>query len=109
MERGAWEWQRQLSLVRRSVVLCLLSLSTTVGCPFRPCQLPVVRHTEPEYAVGYETRFSDGYPMLLVTSSALEDLNTHLAPTGEQLPMNRFRPNIEVNALQDSRAGVGIE
>ncbi|KAG2484852.1 hypothetical protein HYH03_016339 [Edaphochlamys debaryana] len=55
--------------------------------------LPVVRTTEPEYAVNYETRFSDGYPMLLVTQSALSDLNAKLpAP----LPMNRFRPNIEV-------------
>lgn len=29
--------------------------------------LPVVRNTEPEFAVKYETRFSDGYPMLIVT------------------------------------------
>ncbi|PNW78633.1 hypothetical protein CHLRE_09g389089v5 [Chlamydomonas reinhardtii] len=55
--------------------------------------LPVVRNTEPEFAVKYETRFSDGYPMLIVTQAALADLNTKLA---EPLPMNRFRPNIEV-------------
>ncbi len=87
--------------------LCPGALSTceTVRCPCRPCQLPLVRHTEPEYAVGYETRFSDGYPMLLVTSAALEDLNSHLAPKGEQLPMNRFRPNIEVSVLHDSGTG----
>ncbi|EFJ44131.1 hypothetical protein VOLCADRAFT_106511 [Volvox carteri f. nagariensis] len=55
--------------------------------------LPYMRTTEPEYAVGYETRFSDGYPMLLVTQAALAALNAKLA---EPLPMNRFRPNIEV-------------
>ncbi|KXZ54122.1 hypothetical protein GPECTOR_5g223 [Gonium pectorale] len=55
--------------------------------------LALVRNTEPEFALGYETRFSDGYPMLLVTRAALADLNSKLP---EPLPMNRFRPNIEV-------------
>ncbi|GLC46013.1 hypothetical protein PLESTB_001027900 [Pleodorina starrii] len=55
--------------------------------------LPTVRTTEPEFAVDYETRFSDGYPMLLVTQAALADLNSKLS---EPLPMNRFRPNLEV-------------
>ncbi|GFR47755.1 hypothetical protein Agub_g9520 [Astrephomene gubernaculifera] len=55
--------------------------------------LPLVRTTEAAYAVDYETRFSDGYPMLLATQAALADLNSRLT---EPLPMNRFRPNIEV-------------
>ncbi|PNH06438.1 MOSC domain-containing protein 2, mitochondrial [Tetrabaena socialis] len=59
--------------------------------------LPLVRTTEPEFAVDYEVRFSDGYPMLLVTQSALADLNTKMA---EPLPMNRFRPNIEVSGVE---------
>ncbi|KAG2453054.1 hypothetical protein HYH02_002388 [Chlamydomonas schloesseri] len=55
--------------------------------------LPIVRSSDPEFAVNYEVRFSDGYPMLLATQAALADLNAKLA---EPLPMNRFRPNIEV-------------
>jgi len=40
---------------------------------------------------GEITSFSDGYPMLMIGQSSLEDLNSRLA---EPLPMNRFRPNI---------------
>ncbi|CAD7698162.1 unnamed protein product [Ostreobium quekettii] len=52
-----------------------------------PCRRP----TDPEWAPGFETAFSDGYPVLLATEADLEDLNRHLATP---LPMNRFRPNI---------------
>ncbi|GLI62495.1 hypothetical protein VaNZ11_005127 [Volvox africanus] len=51
------------------------------------------RMTDPEFAVNYETRFTDGYPVLLANQAALADLNSKLV---EPLPMNRFRPNIEV-------------
>lgn len=37
------------------------------------------------------TSFSDGYPVLLVGQSSLDDLNSRLE---EKVPMNRFRPNI---------------
>ena len=40
-------------------------------------------------------RFSDGYPILLISQASLDDLNDRLAQAGrEALPMNRFRPNI---------------
>lgn len=35
--------------------------------------------------------FPDGYPMLVCNQASLEDLNARL---GEQLPMERFRPNL---------------
>ncbi|GIL69846.1 hypothetical protein Vretimale_10110 [Volvox reticuliferus] len=55
--------------------------------------LDYTRTTDPEFAVNYETRFTDGYPLLLANQAALADLNSKLV---EPLPMNRFRPNIEV-------------
>lgn len=40
-------------------------------------------------------RFSDGYPILLISEASLADLNDRLQEAGrEALPMNRFRPNI---------------
>jgi uncharacterized protein YcbX len=39
------------------------------------------------------TSFSDGYPILLIGQSSLDDLNSRLE---EALPVNRFRPNIVV-------------
>jgi uncharacterized protein YcbX len=43
-------------------------------------------------------RFSDGYPMLMVSRASLDDLNNRLQENGrEALPMNRFRPNIVID------------
>jgi uncharacterized protein len=43
-------------------------------------------------------RFSDGYPMLLVSRASLADLNDRLLANGrETLPMDRFRPNIVID------------
>lgn len=43
-------------------------------------------------------RFSDGYPMLLVSRASLDDLNNRLQENGrDPLPMNRFRPNIVID------------
>ena len=40
-------------------------------------------------------RFSDGYPILMISQASLADLNDRLLEAGrEALPMNRFRPNI---------------
>jgi len=40
--------------------------------------------------------FADGYPMLVCSEASLEDLNERLR---EQLPMERFRPNIVLKGL----------
>jgi len=45
-------------------------------------------------------RFSDGYPVLLISQASLDDLNDRLAEAGrEALPMNRFRPNIVLGGV----------
>lgn len=45
-------------------------------------------------------RFSDGYPILLIGQSSLDDLNARLEKAGrEKLPMNRFRPNVVVQGI----------
>lgn len=45
-------------------------------------------------------RFSDGYPILLIGQSSLDDLNGKLTQAGRAaLPMNRFRPNMVVAGI----------
>ena len=45
-------------------------------------------------------RFSDGYPILLISRASLADLNDRLIEAGrEALPMDRFRPNIVVDGV----------
>lgn len=47
------------------------------------------------------TLFSDGFPILLVGSASLADLNEKLAAAGrEPLPMNRFRPNMVIDGIE---------
>ncbi len=50
------------------------------------------RMVDKNYAANQEiTSFSDGYPLLIIGQSSLDELNTRLT---KPLPMNRFRPNI---------------
>ena len=61
-------------------------------------------------------RFSDGYPILLISQASLNDLNDRLREAGrEPLPMNRFRPNIVLGGVgpyeedyMESLAGGGV-
>ena len=49
---------------------------------------------------GAHTLFADGYPVLVIGSASLADLNARLAARGhEALPMDRFRPNVVVDGL----------
>jgi hypothetical protein len=41
-------------------------------------------------------QFSDGFPLLVISTASLADLNSRLQAT---LPMNRFRPNLVVDGL----------
>jgi len=78
--------------------------SDAIGAPcrlvrFRP---DVHRPTSTKWTGGTPsaTRFSDGYPILLIGQSSLDDLNTRLRNAGrEELPMNRFRPNVVVEGI----------
>lgn len=48
-----------------------------------------------------ETRFADGYPILLIGQASLDDLNAKLDAAGRApLPMNRFRPNLVVDGIE---------
>ncbi len=48
-----------------------------------------------------ETRFADGYPILVIGQASLDDLNAKLVKAGRApLPMNRFRPNLVVDGLE---------
>lgn len=50
------------------------------------------RPVDKSYALHNDiTSFSDGYPILIIGQSSLDDLNSRLE---EPVPMNRFRPNI---------------
>jgi uncharacterized protein YcbX len=55
-----------------------------------------------EYAgdSGAHTGFADGYPLLVIGSASLDDLNRRLQARGTgALPMNRFRPNLVIDGL----------
>ena len=56
-----------------------------------------LRKVSAEYAVNADdhTGFADGYPILIISESSLQDLNSKL-DASRVLPMNRFRPNIVV-------------
>jgi uncharacterized protein YcbX len=50
--------------------------------------------------IAAQTRFADGYPLLLIGAASLADLNGRLLAAGRAaLPMNRFRPNIVVDGI----------
>jgi len=53
------------------------------------------RHVSERFDSGDDiVSFADGYPLMLIGENSLADLNSRLA---EQLPMNRFRPNVVVS------------
>lgn len=65
-----------------------------LGIPTRLVYMPDETHraADPRYTTqGTIASFADAYPALLIGQASLDDLNSRLA---EQLPMNRFRPNI---------------
>lgn len=54
------------------------------------------RATDPSWSRGLdgESRFSDGYPLLVLSQAALDDLNARLP---QPLPVDRFRPNLLID------------
>jgi len=69
-------------------------LSDRLGVPVRLVYMPDAsrRPVDPDFArQGEITSFSDGYPLLIIGHSSLDDLNARLdSPMG----MERFRPNL---------------
>jgi uncharacterized protein len=79
-------------------------LSTWLGTPVRLVRFDraTPRACNPEYvgAAGAHTFFADGYPILVIGTASLADLNARLAARGiGALPMNRFRPNVVLEGL----------
>ncbi|MFC5272193.1 MOSC domain-containing protein [Adhaeribacter terreus] len=68
--------------------------SEALGMPCKLVHMPdnAMRHVDPEYARPNDlVSFADAYPFMMIGQESLNDLNSRLA---EQLPMNRFRPNL---------------
>jgi uncharacterized protein YcbX len=62
-----------------------------------------VRPTSVKWTGGMpsQTRFADGYPLLLIGQASLDDLNGRLRAAGRAaLPMDRFRPNLVIDGLE---------
>ena len=56
------------------------------------------RSVDPDYGrPGDEVSFADGFPLLLITTASLEDLNRRLA---QPVPMRRFRPNLVIEGAE---------
>lgn len=71
-------------------------LSNYLGQPVRLVRIDdsQPRPTDPKYSTsGDEVGFADGYPLLVTAQSSLEKLSEHF-PSGSNIGMERFRPNI---------------
>ncbi len=76
-------------------------LSDFLGQPTRLVRMAddAERQVDPTYArPGDQAAFSDGFPLLLISQSSLDDLNRRIG--GEPLPMRRFRPNLVVSGCE---------
>ena len=49
---------------------------------------------------GAHTAFADGYPVLVIGSASLDDLNDRLRMNRTRVPMNRFRPNLVIDGIE---------
>lgn len=61
------------------------------------------RKVKPKYADHGQLGFADGAPLLITSTASLDDFNRYLASIGVPgLAMNRFRPNIVIDGIQES-------
>jgi uncharacterized protein YcbX len=78
------------------------SAAVGVACRLVRFHPSVTRVASTKWTGGIEapTLFSDGYPVLVIGSASLADLNEKLAAAGrEAIPMNRFRPNLVIDGI----------
>lgn len=73
-------------------------ISEYLGADCRIVRMPEegTRSLDQKYGGG-KVNFADGFPVLLIGESSLEDLNSRLS---EKIPMNRFRPNLVVSGTK---------
>jgi hypothetical protein len=72
-------------------------------CRLVRCDLQALRHSSTRWTNGLAVpvTFSDGYPILVIGTASLADLNQRLNHAGRApLPMNRFRPNLVIDDLE---------
>lgn len=79
--------------------------SQVIGAPCRLVRFhaSAKRFASTRWTGGVEapTLFADGYPVLVIGSASLADLNGKLAAAGrDPLPMDRFRPNVVVDGME---------
>lgn len=79
--------------------------TNAVGTPCRLVRFHAgaTRFASTKWTAGVQapTLFSDGYPVLVLGSASLADLNDKLVAAGrEALPMNRFRPNLVIDGIE---------
>lgn len=79
------------------------ALSAALGRPLRIVRFPeaAVRACDPAFAPPQSrTAFSDGYPLLVTSTSSLAALDAAILERGgEPVPMRRFRPNLVLAGL----------
>lgn len=84
---------------------CAAWFSNAIGtaCRLVRFHATATRYASAKWTGGVQapTLFSDGFPLLLVGSASLDDLNEKLKGAGrETIPMNRFRPNLVIDGIE---------
>jgi uncharacterized protein YcbX len=79
--------------------------SQVIGAPCRLVRFHAgaKRFASTKWTGGVEapTLFADGYPVLVIGSASLADLNDKLKAAGrDPLPMDRFRPNVVIDGME---------
>lgn len=84
-------------------------LCRVLGTPgLRLVHVESPRPLNPQYArPGEATAFADGYPVTLASAASLRQLQTWIGAGGEQIGMDRFRPNLVVDGGLDPFAEDG--
>lgn len=100
-ERKVSVWQSKLKArVAENAVNEWFSEALQTKCRLVRMNENSKRLVNPFYAVRKfqdEVSFADGYPILLIGESSLEDLNLKLE---RRVPMNRFRPNLVIKNVE---------
>ena len=85
-------------LLQGQALTQLLSEQLSRSVPGRSCALHVLHVLPLQHVCHTYCRFKCSDPLSTCVQESLDDLNVHLQEAGEQaIPMDRFRPNIQVS------------